>query len=127
MVSRVHTKKFLREIEKLREGVEENVQGQELQLDCTINTFGYGSNHNSDMLEKLAERFDGMYYFIKDAGAINEGFATCLGGLMSTVATNLHLNVIPLNGAKNVKILNDFAVSKHEGTVTTKLGDIQSE
>jgi len=103
------------------------MQAEEVQLDCTINTFGYGSNHNSDMLEKLADRFDGMYYFIKDAESINEGFATCLGGLMSTVATNLQLSVIPLNGAGNVKILNDFPVSQDQGTVTTNLGDIQSE
>jgi len=126
-VSRLHTAKFLREIEKLREGDEEELVAQVIQLECTINTFGYGSNHNSDFLEKLAERFDGMYYFIKDTDAINEGFATCLGGLMSTVATNLQLSLTPLNGAANVKILNDFVVSTQEETVTANLGDIQSE
>lgn len=122
-VSRLHTAKFLREIEKLREGEE----AQEKQLDCTINTFGYGSSHNSDLLEKLAERFDGMYYFIKDTDAINEGFATCLGGLMSTVATNLQLSLTPLNGAKKVHILNDFVVKTQDGVTTATLGDIQSE
>jgi len=126
-VPRLHTAKFLRELERLREGVEENVDVEEVQLNCTINTFGYGSNHNSDLLEKLAERFDGMYYFMKDNHSINEGFATCLGGLMSTVATNLQLSVRPINGAENVKILNDFTVSTQEGILTANLGDIQSE
>jgi len=126
-VSRLHTAKFLREIEKLREGNQETVDNPEVQLECTINTFGFGSNHNSELLEKLAERFDGMYYFIRDTDAINESFATCLGGLMSTVATNLQLQVKPLNGAANVKILNDFVMKTQVDVVSANLGDIQSE
>jgi len=126
-VSRLHTAKFLREIQKLREGDEEKVDTQEESLECTINTFGFGSSHNSDLLEKLAERFDGMYYFIKDSDAINEGFATCLGGLMSTVATNLQLKVTPLNGAENIEVLGDFVCNTQQGTVSANLGDIQSE
>merc|ERR1719320_1729470 len=126
-VSRLHTAKFLREIEMLREGDEEEVVAQVVQLECTINTFGYGSNHNSDFLEKLAERFDGMYYFIKDTDAINEGFATCLGGLMSTVATNLQLSLTPLNGAKGIKVLSDFPITVKNTTVTIQIGEIQSE
>jgi len=126
-VSRLHTAKFLREIEKLREGHEETVDKQDVQLECTINTFGFGSNHNSDLLEKLAWRFDGMYYFVTDTDAINESFATCLGGLLSTVATNLQLQVKPLSGATNVKILNDFVVRTQIDLVSANLGDIQSE
>jgi len=126
-VSRLHTAKFLREVEKLREGHEETVENADAQLECTINTFGFGSNHNSDLLEKLAWRFDGMYYFVTDTDAINESFATCLGGLMSTVATNLQLQVKPLNGATNVKILNDFVVRTQVDVVSANLGDIQSE
>jgi len=125
-VPRLHTAKFLREIESLREGKEEKAVAEKVQQDYTINTFGYGSRHNSDLLEKLAERFDGMYYFINYTYPKND-FAICLGGLMSTVATNLQLSVKPTNGAANIKILNDFAVSTENGTVTTNLGDIQSE
>jgi len=126
-VSRLHTAKFLRELKKLRGGDYEEVEAQGVQMDWTINTFGFGSQHNSDLLEKLAERFDGMYYFIKDNDAINECFATCLGGLMSIVATNLQLKVMPLNGAKNVKILNDVVVKLQDSAVFASLGDIQSE
>jgi len=127
-VSRLHTSKFLREMEKLRQGEDENVEVPDaLPLACTINTFGYGSGHNSDLLEKLAERFDGMYYYVKDVNSINEGFATCLGGLMSTVATNIQLNITPLNGAKNLRILNDFVVTSNNSIITANVGDIQSE
>jgi hypothetical protein len=103
------------------------VEAQEESQDCTINTLGFGSNHNSDLIEKLSERFDGMYYFIKDNDAINECFATCLGGLMSTVATNLHLKLTPQNGAKNIQILNDLLWKRQQNAVTGNLGDIQSE
>jgi len=126
-VSRIHRSKFLREIEKLRAGEQEDKESSPPPLSCTINTFGYGSSHNSDLLEKMAERFDGMYYYVKDAESINEGFATCLGGLMSTVATNLQLSLTPLNGAKDIKILSDFPKTLKDATVTVHIGDIQSE
>jgi hypothetical protein len=127
-VSRLHISKFLRELEKLRQGDEEKVEKPDAsQLLCTINTFGYGHTHNSDLLVKLAEKFDGMYYYVKDADAINEGFAICLGGLMSTAATNMKLSITPMNGAKNMRILGDFIVTMNDGIVTTNIGDIQSE
>jgi len=126
-VSRIHRSKFLREIEKLRAGEGEEKESPPPPLSCTINTFGYGSNHNSDLLEKMAERFDGMYYYVKDAESINEGFATCLGGLMSTVGTNLDLSLTPLNGAKDIKVLSDFPKTVKNTTVTIHIGEIQSE
>jgi len=126
-VSRIHRSKFLREVDKLRAGEDEEKESPPPPLTCTINTFGYGSSHNSDLLEKMAERFDGMYYYVKDAEAINEGFATCLGGLMSTVATNLQLSLTPLNGAKGINVLSDFPITVKNSTVTIQIGEIQSE
>jgi len=126
-VSRIHRSKFLREIEKLRAGEEEDKESPPPPLSCTINTFGYGSSHNSDLLEKMAERFDGMYYYVKDSEAIHEGFATCLGGLMSTVATNLQLSLTPLNGAKGIKVLSNFPNTVKNTSVTINIGEIQSE
>jgi len=126
-VCRIHRSKFLREIEKLRAGEEEEKESPPPPLSCTINTFGYGSSHNSDLLEKLAERFDGMYYYVKDSDAIHEGFATCLGGLMSTVATNLKLFLTPLNGAKDIKVLSNFPNTLKNTSITIMIGEIQSE
>lgn len=126
-VSRIHRSKFLREIEKLRAGEWEEKESSPPPSSCTINTFGYGSSHNSDLLEKMAERFDGMYYYAKDPKSINEGFATCLGGLMSTVATNLQLSLTPLNGVKAIKVLSDFPITMKNTTVTIHIGEIQSE
>jgi len=126
-ISPIHRSKFLREVEKLRTGEEESKECAPVPLSCTINTFGYGSRHNSDLLEKLADRFDGMYYYVKDAESINEGFATCLGGLMSTVATNIQLALTPINGAKDLKILSDFPKTVKNATTTVCIGEIQSE
>merc|ERR1719510_542432 len=107
-VNRIHRAKFMRALDKLREGDEEEEEAPPPPISCTINTFGYGSRHNTDLLEKLAERFDGLYYYVKDSEAIKEGFAACLGGLMSTVATQLKLTLNPMNEAKNVKLLSEF-------------------
>jgi len=127
-VSRLHTSKFLREMEKLRQGEDERVEVlTALPQSFTINTFGYGSSHNADLLETLAEKFDGMYYYVKGVDSINEGFANCLGGLMSTVATNMKLRLTPMNGATNLKVLNDFVVMSKNSILTVNIGDIQSE
>jgi len=127
-VGRIHRAKFMRELDKLREGEDDQAEPETNNaLKCTINTFGYGSSHNTELLEKLAEKFDGLYYYVKDAEGIKEGFASCLGGLMSTVATNLQLTVTPLNGSKNVKILSDFKNETKKKSTVAKIGDIQSE
>jgi len=124
---RIHWPKFLREIEKLREGeLQKNTAPVSNPLACTIHAFGYGMDHNSDLLTKLSRRFDGMYYYIKDGDAVKEGFATCLGGLMATVGTNIQLSMIPIN-CKGLTVLSDQSTTMNKKEIIVSVGDIQSE
>lgn len=34
--------------------------------DATVYTFGFGSDHNPDMLTKISEAGNGMYYYIEN-------------------------------------------------------------
>jgi Mg-chelatase subunit ChlD len=58
-------------------------------------TFGFGADHNEDLLQDLAESNGGSYYFVKDAEAIPKAFADCLGGLQSVVGQNAELSLEP--------------------------------
>lgn len=67
-----------------------------------------------------------MYYYIKDGDAVKEGFATCLGGLMATVATNIQLSMTPLNCA-GLSILSEQTITSNRKGIIVNIGDIQSE
>lgn len=127
-VTSVHIAKFLRELEKLREGRRTEEQPSH---SCSINCFGYGNKHNEQLLGQLATNFDGLYYYVKDPLAISEGFATCLGGIISTCATNLELSLTPVNGAKDIVLVSNFPELKktkvERESATVRLGDIQEE
>jgi len=127
-VSSVHIAKFIRELEKLREG---RADESRPSLQCSINCFGYGNKHNEDLLGQLSTNFDGLYYYVKNPSGISEGFATCLGGIISTCATNLQLSLTPHNGAGKVVMVSDFPVLRRgkieRQSASIRLGDIQEE
>lgn len=58
-----------------------------------VHTFGYGSNHQSDLLRAISEAGSGSYYFVETNDDIRGAFGDCLGGVLSVVAQNLVLHV----------------------------------
>lgn len=94
-----------------------------------VYTFGYGKDHNSDMLKQIAQSTEGMYYFIENNDKISESFADVLGGLFSVVAQNITLTVEAVNGA----LISDFLVEVNFTVVEPnrkyriQYADIQSE
>lgn len=103
-----------------------------LQNPTTIYTFGYGSDHNSDLLNGLAKAGGGSYYFMRTPEAIPEAFADCMGGLMSVMAQNIKVEVEVVNPASGVRInevMTSFDTKEDvPGLKTTIIiGDIFSE
>eukprot|EP00494_Astrolonche_serrata_P000910 UN00916 len=98
-VKSLHVGKLMREIEKLRnsatgEGSGSNTAStNSANTSFRLHTFGYGSDHNNSLLKTLAENFEGMYHFVETEQHIKEGFASCLGGLLSTVAQEIQLDI----------------------------------
>merc|ERR1712217_33338 len=70
------------------------------ELPCTINTFGFGANHNAELMKALADTGRGMYAYIENTEEIASSFAECLGGLVSVVGQNLKVHVQALNNVK---------------------------
>jgi von Willebrand factor type A domain len=101
----------------------------DLDLPCTINTFGFSANHDPKMLKSIAEGGGGMFYFIQSADMIVSSFADCLGGLLSTTSQNLRLDIITNDGVAIQNVCTRFKVEEDAAGVhcVVHIPDMQSE
>lgn len=64
-----------------------------LETNFTINCFGFGRDHDEDLLNNISKLKDGGFYFIDKLDTVDECFASALGGLMSVVALDVEIFV----------------------------------
>lgn len=100
---------------------------------CRVFTFGYGRDHDPEMLRSIAEYGRGNYYFIRDLDAVASNFADCLGGLLSVVAQNISVT-FESNFTENKIMVKNIHGSRTEPTVLVEnkkfrleIGDIYAE
>jgi len=100
-----------------------------LEPNVSVFTFGYGSDHNVDMLREIADVGGGVYYFVQSVDGVSLAFADCLGGLLSVVAQNIKLECFGMNGCKiesikTRKATNAIVPNKH---YEIEMGDLYGE
>ena len=79
-----------------------------LNLSFTLNTFGYGYDHDPKIMNKLANIRDGSFFLVEEYNKISEYFVSVLGGCVSVVSKKCDLNVHLLNTkCKIVKIFGE--------------------
>ena len=66
---------------------------QNKNLNFTLNTFGYGNNHDPKMMNGLANLRDGSFFFVQDYKKVAEYFVTVLGGCVSIISKNVKINI----------------------------------
>ena len=95
----------------------------------TVNTFGFGSDHNAFMLKEISRVGNGLFYYIQTTDQIPEIFTNCLGGLLSTIAQNISISIKTLSGAIIKEILSKNTPKLSDGNKqgTVSMGDMQSE
>lgn len=96
----------------------------------SLHTFGFSQNHNPELLTKLAEAANGVFYYIPNVEKIPEVFADCLGALLSVVAMNVELEVtVDLPGASLGAIHTPFAIKQltQNQHISINLGQMYSE
>ncbi|GMI28655.1 hypothetical protein TrCOL_g11758 [Triparma columacea] len=100
----------------------------------SINTFGYGSDHNADLLKGISEatKNQGSYYFVESEDNVSSAFGDCLGGLMSVAAQNIKLTIMVDKSDEEGKLSFDIAHPSAQGggddrTKTLMLGDVFAE
>ena len=95
--------------------------------------FGYGGDHNSQMLIGISNATPGGgYYFVERNSDVADAFGDAMGGLLSVVAQSayVHISVPPEAVLKGVKILNVYhkqAVKRSETSYTVNLGDFYAD
>lgn len=67
---------------------------QTVRTPVTIQTFGYGTDHNAKLLADIAQlKPGGSYYFVKNNSDVISAFGDALGGILSVVAQNVILTI----------------------------------
>ena len=59
----------------------------------TINSFGFGNDHDPKLMTAISGTKDGNFYFIQQLDTLDECFVDALGGLVSVVAEKIALKV----------------------------------
>jgi hypothetical protein len=92
----------------------------------TLHCFGFGEDHNAEMLRALADVGGGVYIFITGAEEIATAFGEALGGLLSTSHQNVELSFDP--GAGVVPHVRTAYETAFEGqSVVVRLRDLYGE
>jgi hypothetical protein len=93
-----------------------------------VYTFGYGSDHSPDLLQRIAAAGSGTYYFIKNEESIPTAFADALGGLLSVAAQNVSVEFEPAPGVNISEVHTSYRTTEGpNGSRTISVGDLFSE
>ena len=94
---------------------------------ATLSAFGYGHDAEQELLADLAKKGKGNYAFIKNPDDALSAFAKELGGLLSTYAQNITIEVAPHNGHRIDEVISDVDVEQKDKNVIIKLPEIFAE
>ncbi|KAG4067573.1 hypothetical protein HA402_005345 [Bradysia odoriphaga] len=94
-----------------------------------INTFGFGYNLDSELLNSLAKAGQGGYFFIPDCSFVGTIFVHAIANLKVTIAKTCRLTIEPLNGAAFVdpsEDLGEYLTASDTWGITVDIGSIQT-
>ncbi|CAD8201589.1 unnamed protein product [Paramecium octaurelia] len=79
-----------------------------IQDTLTINTFGYGSDHDAKVMNNIANLKGGQFVYIDNIQRVSEHFILAMSGMLSVKAKNVVLTVKQMNNVfKLAKIFGD--------------------
>lgn len=93
-----------------------------IHSDITINSIGYGEDHNANLLKDIAIHGNGGYSIVNDLESVATVFGEVLGGMMSCVAQNTSVSIPSSWNCFN--IYSKHAIDNH---TIIEIGDIYAE
>ncbi|CAD8141053.1 unnamed protein product [Paramecium octaurelia] len=86
----------------------------------TIHSFGYGSDHDADLMSKICKVGQGSFYYIENVKLLDEFFADALGRLSSALAEKVQIDIkcspqIPYQDVQIQKTYGDMWKSFEQG------------
>lgn len=101
-----------------------NSRPKHVSLSC----FGFGSDHDPELLQGMAKAGGGNFYFVEDVDSLNSSFAQELGGLVSCFAQNIKIEVTFKPGVSDVDVLNKaWEWEYDDDKLTIRLPDLYAE
>lgn len=88
----------------------------------TINSVGYGNDHNSTLLKDIAIHGNGGYSIVNNLESVATVFGEILGGIMSCVAQNTYVTT-----PKSWVCYNMYSKKEDTNSITIDIGDIYAE
>ena len=89
---------------------------------CAVYAFGFGRDHDANMLGNLAEQARTPFTFVEDTSKIGECFAGTIGGLSSTVAQMVKLRLTC--HARLMRVHSPFLEQHNEREVDIEIPDM---
>jgi Ca-activated chloride channel family protein len=94
----------------------------------SVSAFGYGRDADQGLLNALAGKAEGNYAYIEDPDQALAAFGKELGGLLSTYAQSITIDVTPSNGHQIAEVLSDVNVEEEvDGEVSIKVPSLLAE
>merc|ERR1712232_1234314 len=62
-------------------------------VDYTLHSFGYGDDHDENLLNEIAQKKGGTFNYVKDIELVSDSFVDCLAGLTSVVGKNAVVDI----------------------------------
>lgn len=59
----------------------------------SIHSFGFGGDHDEELMRSICEMKDGAFYFIKELATLDEAFCNALGGIISLAANQMTIKI----------------------------------
>ncbi|KAF0929822.1 hypothetical protein E2562_025957 [Oryza meyeriana var. granulata] len=78
-----------------------------------VHTFGFGKDHDAAAMHTIAEATGGTFSFIENEAAIQDGFAQCIGGLLSVAVQELRLDVACVDTGVRVTAVKSGRYESH--------------
>jgi len=58
-----------------------------------LHSFGYGDDHDEEILNYIAQKRGGNFYYVQDIELVSDNFIDCLGGLSSVIGKNAYVDI----------------------------------
>lgn len=100
-------------------------------LNIPVHAFGFGVDHDATLMHSISEISGGTFSFIEAEEVIQDAFAQCIGGLLSVVVQDLHVEVrcaqsrLQLNSVKTGSYQS--TLTNNAGMASIKVGDLYAE
>ena len=90
-----------------------------------VHTFGFGSDHDPELLGKIAEGCGGTYHYIESQEQVPVVFGEALGGLLSMSCQNVEVTITPVAGSRLKRLKTNFKQEELPGgSIRVMVGDL---